>query len=74
MPGALVAPAVGFAMGMERLVLLLQEQNRHVATNAPGIDVYVVAVGDEAYRMALAAVFWSCHTGYGCRAHSRRQP
>ena len=52
--GGKATPAVGFAMGMERLVLLLQEEK--VATNAPGIDVYVVAVGDEAYRMALAAV------------------
>jgi histidyl-tRNA synthetase len=52
--GGKATPAVGFAMGMERLVLLLQEEK--IATNAPGIDVYVVAVGDEAYRMALAAV------------------
>ncbi|MDG1943423.1 MAG: histidine--tRNA ligase [Halioglobus sp.] len=52
--GGKATPAVGFAMGMERLVLLLQEEK--VATNVPGIDVYAVAVGDEAYRMALAAV------------------
>jgi histidyl-tRNA synthetase len=48
-------PAVGFAMGMERLVLLLREgalppQAGH------GADAYVVAVGDAAQRSALAAV------------------
>jgi histidyl-tRNA synthetase len=45
--------AVGCAMGMERLVLLLMEQGS--AVSAPTVDVYVVAVGDVAQRMALVA-------------------
>jgi histidyl-tRNA synthetase len=51
--GGKATPAVGCAMGMERLVLLLLE--REVLTVAPVADVYVVAVGGEAQCMALAA-------------------
>jgi histidyl-tRNA synthetase len=50
--GGKSTPAVGCAMGMERLVLLLMEQG--VAVEAPTVDVYVVAVGSEAERIALA--------------------
>lgn len=50
--GGRATPAVGMAMGMERLVLLLQEEG--VITAPPGIDVYVVAVGGDAQRMALS--------------------
>jgi histidyl-tRNA synthetase len=46
-------PAVGFAMGMERLVLLLAEQG--VAPAPAAADVYVVAVGAGAERAGLAA-------------------
>ena len=53
--GGKATPGVGFAMGMERLVLLLAELGL-----APGAasqaDVYVVAVGDDAQRTALAVV------------------
>lgn len=49
--GGKATPAVGCAMGMERLVLLLMEQG--VAAGAPTVDVYVVAVGSEAERIAL---------------------
>ena len=51
--GGKATPAVGFAMGMERLVLLLQEQG--IATNTPSVDVFVVAVGDDAQKAALTA-------------------
>ena len=44
-------PAVGFAMGMERLVLLLTEQG--LVPEEVLVDVYVVAVGEEAERTAL---------------------
>ncbi|MBE0363096.1 histidyl-tRNA synthetase [Pseudoalteromonas ulvae UL12] len=45
--GGKATPAVGFAMGMERLVLLLQELNcvGEVRRNA---DVYLAAMGDKA--------------------------
>lgn len=51
--GGKATPAIGCAMGMERLVLLLIEQG--VAVPAPAADVYVVAVGSEAQLIALAA-------------------
>jgi len=46
-------PAVGFAMGMERLVLLLEEAQQ--GTPADETDAYVVAVGEAAQLTALAA-------------------
>jgi histidyl-tRNA synthetase len=53
--GGKSVPGIGFAMGMERLVLLLEElqPERTLSTDA---DIYVLAVGEEAYRMALANV------------------
>ena len=51
--GGKSTPAVGFAMGMERLVLLLAEKG--AVDDASAIDVYVVAVGGEAESMALIA-------------------
>jgi histidyl-tRNA synthetase len=52
--GGKSTPAVGFAMGMERLVLLLMEQG--VVPDTPAVDVYVVAVGSDAELMALVAM------------------
>ena len=51
--GGKSTPAVGFAMGMERLVLLLAEKGP--VDDASAVDVYVVAVGGEAESMALIA-------------------
>jgi histidyl-tRNA synthetase len=53
--GGRATPGVGFAMGMERLVLLLRESDA-LSSADTGADVYVVAVGDDAQRAALAAV------------------
>jgi histidyl-tRNA synthetase len=53
--GGKATPGVGFAMGMERLVLLLHEVGGLVDI-PPQADAYAVAFGDEAYRVALAAV------------------
>ena len=50
--GGRSTPGVGFAMGLERLVLLREALAVAPATAAP--DVYVVAVGDAAERVALA--------------------
>jgi histidyl-tRNA synthetase len=49
-------PSVGFAMGMERLVLLLSELPEGEISIPAVADVYVVAAGDEAYKIALSAV------------------
>ncbi len=47
-------PAVGLAMGMERLVLMLADAGTAAAERAA--DVYVLAVGEGAYRAAVTAV------------------
>ncbi len=52
--GGKSTPAVGFALGMERLVLLLGETGQVVAGQQT--DAYVVAVGQEAQQVALTAV------------------
>ena len=51
--GGKATPGVGFAMGMERLVLLLIELGQQVPVAVA--DVYVVAVGDGAVATALAS-------------------
>ena len=52
--GGKPTPAVGFAMGMERLVLLLDEQGEGQGDRVP--QVYAVAMGDAARLAALACV------------------
>ncbi|MBE9567971.1 MAG: histidine--tRNA ligase, partial [Proteobacteria bacterium] len=42
--GGKATPAVGFALGMERILALLEEQQEQAADN---IDVYMVLLGDE---------------------------
>ncbi len=54
--GGRATPGIGFAMGMERLVLLLTELAADNIPIASVADVYVVAVGDSAYKMALSSV------------------
>jgi histidyl-tRNA synthetase len=44
--GGKATPAVGFAMGMERLVLLLQEQDK--LTPRRVVDAYLMPLGEEA--------------------------
>ncbi|MGD9787790.1 MAG: histidine--tRNA ligase [Sulfuricellaceae bacterium] len=52
--GGKPAPACGFAMGVERLLALMEEQQVDIPQAAP--DAYVVHVGEAADRFALSAV------------------
>lgn len=52
--GGKSVPGVGFAMGVERLVLLLQECEA-LPQEASAADIYVVSFGDIAQREAVAA-------------------
>ena len=54
--GGKATPAIGFAMGMERLVLLMLEATATDAAPTAQADIYAVAVGDAAHKMALATV------------------
>ncbi len=51
--GGKPAPSVGFAMGVERLLLLVQECGQLTASDAP--DVYVVHQGEDALKLAMTA-------------------
>ena len=48
-------PGIGFAMGIERLVLLLQQQDTK-QTEEKGIDVFVVGLGEKASDFAFPLV------------------
>jgi histidyl-tRNA synthetase len=50
--GGKATPAVGFAMGVERLVLML-ETLELVETNLSSVDVYVCAMGDDAQNQSM---------------------
>jgi len=51
--GGKSAPACGFAMGIERLLVMMQEAG--LAPDVNGPDVYLVNVGDNAVRFAMQA-------------------
>ncbi len=53
--GGEVVPAVGFAAGMERLLIVLESQGLLPAVEG-AIDVFVVALGDEAVRAVQPAI------------------
>lgn len=43
------SPGIGFAMGMERLVLLLQQQEKSAAVE-DSVDLYIAGVGEQGSR------------------------
>jgi histidyl-tRNA synthetase len=49
--GGKPCPAVGFAIGLERLILLMQEQGLSIVDNVP--SAYIVALGDETQKESL---------------------
>ncbi|HEY0211275.1 histidine--tRNA ligase [Acerihabitans sp.] len=51
--GGRAAPAVGFAMGLERLVLLVREVNPHYQPR-PVVDVYLISSGNGTQGAAMA--------------------
>jgi histidyl-tRNA synthetase len=53
--GGKPTPGIGFAMGLERLVLLMEEVGT-VADDGARADVYVIAGGDLAHQVALVQV------------------
>ena len=51
--GGRATPAVGFAMGLERLVLLVQAVNPEFKAD-PVVDIYLVASGADTQSAAMA--------------------
>lgn len=50
--GGRATPAVGFAMGLERLVLLVQAVNPEFIAS-PVVDIYLVAAGAQTQSAAM---------------------
>jgi histidyl-tRNA synthetase len=48
-------PGIGFAAGLDRLILAMREQNVDIQER-PKHDVYVVTIGDEARETAFEAL------------------
>jgi histidyl-tRNA synthetase len=71
--GGQPTPAFGFAMGLERLVQILQEQEALIATQTDSPDAFLISVGDTARRQMLtlqsamvdAGLKVHCHMGEG---------
>ncbi|HIG88960.1 histidine--tRNA ligase [Candidatus Thioglobus sp.] len=49
--GGKPTPAVGFAIGLERLMLLLEEQN--ICISNPSLSIYLMALGDQAQLKSI---------------------
>lgn len=54
--GGRATPAVGFAMGVERLILLLQTLNQIPAEVHQQVDVYAMALGEDAFARLFGLV------------------
>ncbi len=68
--GGKQTPAIGFGMGVERLVLMLTELDLVPAQLAQQLDVYIVAVGDvKAEAMSLADKLRDQHSGLRVQVH-----
>ncbi len=65
--GGKPAPACGFAMGIERLMALLEAQSAVIEVAAP--DVYVVHQGEAAQRLAFRAAEMLRDTGCAVFTH-----
>jgi len=48
-------PAVGFAAGVDRIIMLLQELRG--AVESKGVDIYIAAMGDEARERGVIAAY-----------------
>ncbi len=53
--GGPATPAIGFAGGMERLVLLLEPPETQQERGGVPLDVYVIPVGDDQHSRSMAA-------------------
>jgi len=51
-------PAVGFAAGIERLILAMEDQNLVVEQEAVKYDVWIIAVGQDAQEKAFYVSYW----------------
>ncbi len=55
--GGKPADGIGFAAGLERLILILKKQQEDLATSICGPDLFIATMGDEADRFAQKLIF-----------------
>ena len=67
MLGGKPAPACGFGMGIERLLLLMREQGQQMVQ--PGPDAYIASFGDQATGFALQAAQQLRQQGLAVQMH-----
>jgi histidyl-tRNA synthetase len=63
--GGRKTPAVGFAAGIERLLIACEALNINLGTT-PNVDVYIVTYGDDARKWALKHVETIRNEGFSC--------
>lgn len=56
-------PAVGFALGIERLVLLLEQQEGAAKDKSAGPRLFIACIGEPAQKFALQAALDLCRQG-----------
>ncbi|MEJ6952056.1 histidine--tRNA ligase [Natronospora cellulosivora (SeqCode)] len=56
-------PAVGFAMGMERLLLILEEQEVELPIDKD-LDLYITTIGDNAKKAAFKYIYQLRNNGF----------
>ncbi|MFW5981462.1 MAG: His/Gly/Thr/Pro-type tRNA ligase C-terminal domain-containing protein, partial [bacterium] len=56
-------PAVGFAMGMERLILILEEQEIDFSLDKD-LDLYITTIGENAKKAAFKYIYQLRNNGF----------
>jgi histidyl-tRNA synthetase len=51
--GGRPTPAIGFALGLERLVEMVMQRNSTIETEGPAVSVYIAVLGQEAERRGI---------------------
>lgn len=67
--GGSQTPAFGFAMGLERLVQMLIEQNAPITRCNTKPDLFIVSMGPEARNQAVAMQQLLCQNGFRVQLH-----
>ncbi len=59
------APGIGFGMGLERLLMILEEEEAYLP-NRPSLDVFVVTIGERASKFSVSLLRTLRQAGISC--------